>query len=457
MAISLWLNNLTIKKVHIAPLVIFRIIFGSMMAFSTLRFILKGWVEDLYITPTYYFTYYGFDWVKPFDGPTMHLLFWVMFICAILIMMGLFYRINIVLFFLIFTYIELIDKTNYLNHYYFVSIISLILIFLPSHRSFSLDCFFGICKKKTFTKSWTINAIKLQIGIVYFFAGIAKLNYNWLFEAQPLINWLKHQSDFPIIGNLLLHDVTAYLFSWFGAIFDLSIFFILINNRIRIYGYIVVVIFHIMTIMMFPIGVFPLVMIGSTLIFFSENFHKIIIQIICKCLFIKSYDINNDTYKGYNSFKIFFYGFFILQFLIPFRYLLYPGNLFWTEQGYRFSWRVMLIEKAGYAQFYVHEPKQNRKMLIDNRNYLTPQQEKMMATQPDMILQYAHFLSEEFSDSLIVEPNGEKIQLNKPKITADVVVSLFNEGSKVFIDPTIDLSKEKRGFKHKHWITKYEN
>ena len=146
MGINLWINNLINKKANIAPLVVFRIIFGFMMAISTLRFILKGWVEDLYVTPTYYFTYYGFDWVNPFDGPTMHLLFWVMFACAILIMLGLFYRINIIIYFLLFTYIELVDKTNYLNHYYFISCISFILMFLPANRSFSLDCFFGYVK-----------------------------------------------------------------------------------------------------------------------------------------------------------------------------------------------------------------------------------------------------------------------------------------------------------------------
>jgi len=136
---------------------------------------------------------------------------------------------------------------------------------------------------------------------------------------------------------------------------------------------------------------------------------------------------------------------------------LYPGKLFWTEQGFRFSWRVMLIEKAGYAQFYVHEPKEDRKMVIQNCNYLTPQQEKMMSTQPDMILQYAHFLSDEFKDSTILESDGETINLgSNPKITANIQVSLFNKGSRTFIDPNINLASTNRGFKNKDWILPYE-
>lgn len=460
--ISKWKSHLYNKQVNIAPLVVFRIIFGSMMFASTLRFILNGWISDFYVTPKYYFTYYGFDWVKPLEENSMYILFGILLLSSLLIAFGLFYRISIVLFFIVFTYIELIDKTNYLNHYYFISLMSFILIFLPLNRHFSLDVYFRICKNKTKVPSWTINFIKLQIAFVYIFAGISKLNYDWLIEAQPLINWLKHQSDFPIIGSLLLNDITAYLFSWGGAIFDLFIVFILLSKRWRIYGYILVVIFHIMTSLMFPIGVFPLVMIGSTLIFFSENFHIKIISFIS----IFTLKLNNleteNTYNLKSSFKPFykllFVSFFILQLVLPLRYLLYPGKLFWTEQGYRFSWRVMLIEKAGYAQFYIHEPIKDRKMLVENRNYLTPQQEKMMATQPDMILQFAHHISSTFKDSIIIERNGEIINLGKsPKVTADIKVSLFNKGSRSFIDNRINLTDEKRGFSNKSWILTYED
>ncbi len=462
MVINKWLSHLIFTKKSISSLITFRIIFGSMMFASTLRFILNGWVHDLYIKPKFFFTYYGFDWIKPLEGDYMYLIFGLLLLISLLITFGLFYRISIVSYFLIFTYVELIDKTNYLNHYYFISLVSFILIFLPLHRSFSLDCFFGICKEKKYVKSWSINIIKLQIGIVYFFAGIAKLNYNWLVEAQPLINWLKHQSDFPIIGYLLKENATAYLFSWFGALFDLSIFFILVNNRLRIYGYILVVIFHVMTSIMFPIGVFPLLMICSTLVFFSENFHSKIIFFISK-LTIKLKNKPSEEVYSLNKFgkpliKTLFISFFILQLFLPFRYLLYPGKLFWTEQGYRFSWRVMLIEKLGYAQFYVHESLKDRGKFIENNNYLTPQQEKMMATQPDMILQYAHFLSDTFKDSTIYSRKGEKIEFGpNPKVTADVKVSLFNKGSRSFTDKEVNLTKQKRGFKNKNWIIPYEN
>ena len=458
--ISKWINHLTKNPVSIFPLIVFRISFGLILFISTLRFILKGWVTDLYIKPTYFFTYYGFDWIIPFSNNFIYVVFFLLLVCSLMITLGLFYRYSSLLFFILFTYIELIDKTNYLNHYYFISLISFLMIFLPANKFFSIDNIVGISKKVTTIKAWQINIIKLQVGIVYLFAGIAKLNYHWLIEAQPLTNWLKHQSDFPIIGNLFLYDATAYLFSWAGAIFDLVIFFVLTNKKWRIYGYVIVVVFHILTSIMFPIGVFPLVMIVTTLIFFSDHFHQNVLSFLGKkntSISIENKEDNHEN-KVDKLIKAVLISFFILQLLIPFRYLLYPGKLFWTEQGYRFSWRVMLIEKAGYAQFYIHEPKMDRKMLIETRNYLTPQQEKMMSTQPDMILQFAHYLSSEFKDSTILETNGEIIKLgNNPKITAEVKVSLFNKGSKDFINQNTNLSMENRGFKNKEWILPYED
>ena len=459
--INNWKDQLITKNTNISPLIVFRIIFGLMMFGSTLRFVLKGWITEFYINPKYHFTYYNFDWIKPLENNGMYLLFAFLLLSTIFITLGLFYRFSIISYFLIFTYVELIDKTYYLNHYYFISLISFLLIFLPLNRSFSFDCYFGICKREKTVPSWTLNLLKLQIGIVYFFAGISKLNYHWLIEAQPLINWLKHLSDFPIIGEFFLEDYTAFIFSWFGALFDLSIFFILINNRLRIYGYIMVVIFHVMTSLMFPIGVFPLVMMGSTLIFFSESFHTSIINFLSR--FTKklptkptsSFILDKRLKPVY---KLVFITFFLIQFIMPIRYCFYPGELFWTEQGYRFSWRVMLIEKVGYAQFYIHEPKEDRKMLIENRFFLTPQQEKMMATQPDMILQYSHYLSEVFKDSVIEEMNGEIIELGEnPKVTANVKVSLFNKGSRAFIDNKINLTELKRGFANKTWILPNED
>jgi len=445
------------KPVSIAPLVMFRIIFGLLVFFSTLRFIFKGWVQDLYIAPKYYFTYYGFDWVKPLPEIGMYAVFIALIFASIGIILGGFYRLSTICFFLLFTYVELIDKTNYLNHYYFVSLVSFLLIFVPAGRHFSLDVFFKRVPKISQVPNWTIAIFKFQLGIVYFFAGIAKLNFHWLIEAQPLTNWLKHHTDLPLIGQFFKYQVTAFAFAWSAALYDLCIPFVLLSSKYRVYGYVLVIVFHAITAIMFPIGVFPYVMIGTTLIFFSAKFHLKCIDFLTTLFSLKKAPaIQQQKRWTYRRFlKPLLTFFVIIQLMIPFRYLLYPGKLFWTEQGYRFSWRVMLIEKAGYAQFSVKDPNITGELIIDNSQYLTPQQEKMMTTQPDMILQFAHYLKNQFTDSTWTE-NNHLITISEPIITVKSTVSLFNSGSRIFIKPNVDLAKKDRGWHSKNWIASYE-
>ncbi len=239
------------EPVSIAPLAVFRILFGLMMLASTLRFTLNGWIYKLYIKPVFYFSYYGFEWVKPLGDPGMYILFFVMGLSAFFLAIGLFYRTAAVIFFITFTYIELIDKTNYLNHYYFVSIIAFLLIFIPAGSYFSLDAIRNPQKRITHLPRLFALIIQLQLGIVYFYAGLAKLNEDWLFNAMPLRIWLPAHTDLPLIGTFLDKTWIAYLFSWFGALYDLTIPFFLLYKRTRRGAFFCVVAFHLMTFFLF--------------------------------------------------------------------------------------------------------------------------------------------------------------------------------------------------------------
>jgi hypothetical protein len=113
------------------------------------------------------------------------------------------------------------DKTTYLNHYYFITIISLVLVFL-ANCYFSVDAYKD--EKKRFQKNWNIDILKLLLAIVYVYAGLAKLNSDWLLEAMPLKIWLPNNSNLPLIGSLLNETWVHYVFSWTGAIYDLELY-----------------------------------------------------------------------------------------------------------------------------------------------------------------------------------------------------------------------------------------
>lgn len=434
------------------------------MLVSTLRFVLNGWIHELYLQPDFFFTYYGFDWIQPLGTAGMYGVFAVMGLAALCIMLGWRYRLAAVVFFLSFTYVELIDKTHYLNHYYFVSIIAFLLILVPANRYFSLDVVQNSGLRRRRVPAWTVNIFKLQLGLVYFYAGAAKLNPDWLLTAMPMKIWLAAHTHWPVIGPLLDEPQTAYLFSWAGALFDLSISFLLLYRTTRLPAYMAVITFHLFTYALFQIGMFPFIMILCTLVFFSPSFHKQCLDRL-RQLAVRVGVINSEvpaaeqatpnavsagaagrtyTLQGLASKLLggLLILHFVLQLLLPLRFILYPGNVMWSEQGFRFSWRVMLMEKSGHAVFHLHDADTGRSWEAANWRYLTPRQEKMMAMKPDMMVQYAHHLEEVYRESGI----------KNVKITAQTHVTLNGRKGRPLIDPFVDLTRVERGWHHKSWI-----
>ena len=417
-----------------------------MMLFSIIRFWSKGWIEKIYIEPSFHFTYYGFEWVKPL-GDKIYILFILCAISSALIAIGLKYKLAIITFFLSFTYIELLEKTIYLNHYYFICVLSFLLIFLPLNSSFSIDNLINN-KKSNSVPRWTIDSIKLMLGIVYIYAGLAKINSDWLLQALPLKIWLPSKYDLPIIGETLMQENWVHFaMSWGGMLYDLLIPFLLLYKRTRTFAFLLVVFFHVFTRVLFPIGVFPYIMIISALIFFDAKFHKKIINILKKIINPISKrlsQINIQNVKFYSNKKIIWVLaiFFILQLTIPLRHLSYNGNIMWHEQGYRFSWRVMLMEKLGYTTFKILDNDKNQFFYVQNEEFLTSYQEKQMSFQPDFILEYAHFLGKHFKSK-----GYENIE-----VFAESYVSLNGRRSQMYIDPEINLLNIKDSFKNKYWI-----
>ncbi len=437
------------KQTSAAPLAVFRMGLGLMLFVSMIRFWAKGWIAELYIQPKYFFKYYGFEFIRSWGGYT-YLLFAICAIAALFVAIGLFYRISSVALFLSFTYIELIDKTTYLNHYYFVSLVSFLMMFLPAHAYFSADAWRNSNVSAARVPQWCIDSLKLLVCMLYIFAGLAKVNSDWLLHAQPLKIWLPAKNDLPLIGSILNYTWIAYLFAWVGCIYDLFIPFFLLKSFTRPFAFVAVIVFHVLTSVLFPIGMFPYVMIFTATIFFSAHFHERILDKLKAWLRITYNDVNR-TYMYDQKIRAVvmavFIVFFTIQALIPFRYAFYPDELFWTEEGYRFSWRVMLMEKAGSAQFMVRDSSSGAQVMVDNKEFLTPLQEKMMATQPDMILQYAHILRDHFA------AGGFK----QPEVYVDSYVALNGRLGKPLVDSKTDLAKLDDSFQHKNWILPFEH
>lgn len=422
----------------------FRIAFGALGVIAVIRFVARGWIDEFYVAPEHHFTYSGFWWVQPWPGWGMYAHFALLGLAALGVALGYRYRLSIAAFFLLFTYVELLDKTTYLNHYYLVSLLSFLMIFMPLHRTASLDARRNPRSMDGKVPVWVVWTLRAQLGAVYFFSGIAKLNPDWLFHAQPLRIWLYNSSDVLLIGALLREPWTAWAMSWAGAAFDLTIVGWLLWWRSRPWAYAIVVVFHVLTWLLFPIGMFPWIMMASALIFFPPDWPRRLADLLQRTSVGTASFVHYETGVPWATrlTVITLVLFALVQVLVPLRHWAYPGNVRWNEDGYRFSWRVLLTEKTGHAQFRVRDPSTGQERLVYPDEYLTPLQVERMATHPDMVLATAHIIAKDFADRGVSDA----------EVRADVSVAFNGREAARFIDPTVDLARVEPGIWPKRWV-----
>lgn len=379
----------------IALLTYFRIAFGLLMCWEMGGYLSSGLIEQYWIAPVFHFTYEGFEWLHPWPGVGMYVHVIGLGVCAICITLGFGYRWATVLFWLGFTYLFLLDQTTYLNQYYLICCLSFVLIFLPAHRMFSLDVWLGRTQAWREIPAWMMACIRFQIGVVYVFGGIAKLNVDWL-QGEPVRMWLANLLEQSEIAGGEGSEVVVWGIAYGGLLFDLAIVPLLLWNRTRRIGLVLMIGFHTINSQVFEIGLFPWLMMFVTLVFLpAHQFRKLF-----PALPEVSSVINPLPHQRLSTGLIVaLLCYCLIQISIPLRHFLYPGHVSWTEEGHRFSWRMKLREKSGYADFYVGEQGDEEMVLLDPDRYLLPHQYFHMCTRPALVLQFAHFIGESASQN----------------------------------------------------------
>jgi hypothetical protein len=418
-----------------ASLFAFRAMVGTTIAVGMVRFFVHGWIDSLYRQPRLLFPYWGFEWVEPLPGRWLEAHFAIVGVLGVLFALGLGYRWVAPLLFVGFTWLELLDKTTYLNHYYLVSVLLLMMSFMPLGRGMSLE---GGRHDATVPRL-CLWALRLQVGLVYFYAGAAKLGPDWLFAAQPLRLWLATRTDLPVVGAWLALPAAGYLASWFGAVFDLSAPFLLSWRRTRVAAFVAAVLFHFVTGWLFQLGVFPWLMVAGATLFFAPEWPARLFRAPQRPADPAPQAPSPRLQRGLLALCA---CHFALQLALPLRSHLYPGNALWSEEGFRFAWKVMLIEKAGRAVFHVRDPATGRRWEIAPQSRLTPLQAKMAATQPDMLLELAHRIADDFRAEGMADV----------EVRAEVYVSFNGRASAPLVDPAVDLARERDGLLPKRWI-----
>lgn len=429
------MKKLLFSSVHASSLAAYRILFGLLGAVGLIRFWHNGWIERCFTRPTFLFKYYGFEWIQLWPGDGIYLHFAILIAVSVCLMFGLFTRVMSLLFFLGFAYIEMLDQSNYLNHYYLVMLLSFMNIFLPLNAMWSLDGKLGLAKEREWVPAWTLNWLRLQVGTVYFFAGLAKFGTDWLLKAQPLNIWLTAQRDIPFLGRIFEQQWAHFAMSWAGFLFDTTIVLWMLIPRTRKLAYFTIIVFHTMTWLLFPIGMFPFIMVLMALVFFPDDWP---VKLLKLPAVERARNINFE-WRPVTVTALAIYV--LIQWTVPLRHLLYQGDVLWNEEGMRWSWKVMIREKNGEANFRVQDRNSGRIWYVSPSEYLLRHQENEMSSTPDMILQFAHFLQKKFAE-----------QGHDVAVFAETMTGFNGRLAKPLIDSHVDLTQEHESFWPKKWI-----
>ncbi|MCB0705794.1 MAG: HTTM domain-containing protein, partial [Saprospiraceae bacterium] len=452
------------RQIDISALVFFRIAFGILaMAEAMALFFFYHLHEKTFEPDSFHFKYYGFEWVQPFPEPWMSIFFSILVLSAIFITLGKWYRLATIIYATFFIYTFLIEKTMYLNHGYLLCWLAATMIFLPANRAFSLDVLKDPAIRRTTVPAWCIWILCFYMGVVYFFGGIAKINPDWL-EAIPLKLWLQAKGRMPVIGPILKQEWVAWVMSYTGLLLDLFVVFFLLLRKTRIYAFLFAVAFHLVNFLIFNIGIFPWLSICLTLLFFpSDSPRKWVKYLGDKIKFIRRWENawqnrvadflpnqsglwqeNPNNHKPILMVFVFLAGFHCIY---PLRHHFIKDNVAWTEEGHRYAWRMMLRTKYGRAEFTVKTLDTGETFVINPKDSLSPDQGNDLVSHPDMILQYAHHLRDQYQE-----------KLGKPvAVYAEARVRLNGKDYQDYINPEVDLAAEEWSFfKHAEWILPYK-
>lgn len=429
-----------------------RISFGLLLVWSVWKYLFLAHhvLYYSYFQVPLHFKHHWFQWVDVWPSVTiMYLHYFVMLIAAFFMMVGFYYRISAVVAITMFAYAFLVDLTHYLNHYYLMIVVGYLLAMLPANRMWSIDALRHPEWGKGDVPLWSVWSVRSLFEIVLLYAGIVKLNPDWL-RLEPLGTWLRDTYPWHFFSDLIHYD-------WFiaiGAYGTIALHIIgaplLLWRKTRLAVFFVYCAFHLCNSYTFDIGVFPYMTIAATLIFFSYDWpSQFWAWCIAKKEAFKQRYANRAKLPSRDGLfpKValgFVVIFLIIQILLPMRPLLYPGREAWTQEGNQFSWRMKLTDtRATKAIFTVVDPVSGEKWIIDKfKKYMDRKHYMVMTGNPAYMLQFARHLEEEWRQK----------GYDDVAVYAEVWLSLNFRKPQLFLDPTVDLTEVEWDWKPATWI-----
>ena len=410
---------------------LFRVGFGVVIAWEATRYLRFGWIEDYWTGPAFHFTYPGFGWVAPLPHDWMVGLLCGLCGFGVFVALGIASRPAVALIGLGWTYLFLLDQVTYLNHMFLICMLAGVLAVAPVHGSLALGPALS-GQRVDRVPAWGPWLLRGLLALVYFYGGVAKLNPDWL-RAQPMLTWMEHRRDMAHIGPLLAADATAWLLSYGGLLLDLAVGPLLLWRRGRPLAIAALFFFHLANSVIFEIGVFPWLMLASTVVFLEPATLRRILGAFAPALATPRGQAPPTPALCRAAVLAFLGSFALVQLALPLRHWLYPGDVSWTEEGHRFSWHMKLRSKWGHLEYRVVDRASGDEEIVEHDLALSDRQLEKMQGHPDMIWLYAQHLAAE------ARAEGRDVA-----VFAEARASLNGRPPRPLIDPTVDLSRVPR-------------
>ncbi|KAG6924735.1 gamma-glutamyl carboxylase [Chelydra serpentina] len=402
------------------------------------------------------------NFLEPLPLDWMYLLYAVMLLGALGIMLGCCYRLSCLLFMLPYWYVFFLDKTAWNNHSYLYGLLGFQLTLMDANRYWSMDGLRDPRKRNAHVPLWNYTVLRMQIFIVYFIAGIKKLDADWV-EGYSMGSLSRHWLFDPF-KLVLSEEMTSLLVVHGGGLMlDLTAGYLLFFDATRPAALVFVSYFHCMNSQLFSIGMFSYTMLATSPLFCSPDWPRRLGARFPACLrrLLPSLEPPQPSeacvYEGpkhkdrgrgergpglRQKLGALFTVLYVLeQLFLPYSHFITQGYNNWTNGLYGYSWDMMV-----HSRSHQHVKITYRDGVTGELGYLNPgvfTQSRRWKDHADMLKQYATCLSR-----LLHNYN-----VSQPEIYFDIWVSINDRFQQRLFDPQVDIVRaEWSPFRHTPWL-----
>uniref|UniRef100_A0A8C8S9U9 Vitamin K-dependent gamma-carboxylase n=1 Tax=Pelusios castaneus TaxID=367368 RepID=A0A8C8S9U9_9SAUR len=431
-----------------ASLGVFRFLFGLLMALDIPQERGLSYLDHKYLDGLEVCRFPLFNFLQPLPLDWMYLLYTTMLLGALGIMLGCCYRLSCLLFMLPYWYVFLLDKTAWNNHSYLYGLLGFQLTFMDANRYWSIDGLWNSQKRNAHVPLWNYTVLRMQIFIVYFIAGIKKLDADWV-EGYSMGSLSRHWLFDPFKLVLSEEMTNLLVVHGGGLVLDLTAGYLLFFDATRPVALVFVSYFHCMNSQLFNIGMFSYTMLATSPLFCSPDWPRRLGARFPACLqkLLPSTEppqssmscvyrgmehkgrdrVERDPGLRHKLAALFTVLYVLEQLFLPYSHFITQGYNNWTNGLYGYSWDMMV-----HSRSHQHVKITYRDGMTGELGYLNPgvfTQSRRWKDHADMLKQYATCLSQ-----LLPHYN-----VSQPQIYFDVWVSINDRFQQRLFDPQVDI------------------